>query len=600
MLWKILINTSDKKYFSEIVKFLIQNKNWPFQEKLKKNAEKIMGLDASSQDAKYWFSIYNPSTAVGNGLYAKLLLESGQINKASLLIKKIWINGNFLKTNERIFYKKFRKFLTYGDHLKRLDRLLWEGKYWATRRMLPKVKNNWKALAEARYSLRKGGGNVDTLIKKVPKSLRNHAGLNYERLSWRRRKGLDSAADLLKFSQKEMQLPKKWWLERLHIGRKALNRGRIKEALSYFSEHGLQNGLYFANAEWILGWINLHFLKNNEAASFHFKNMYSSVKYPISRARGAYWIARAASGRANKLMIKSWLLKASKHQTTYYGQLAMAMIGSDARINFDQVFLPSVSDKLKFNGHELVEIVKFLVQYNQEKQISPFIKRLFLLNQKPIWKYLTAKLATDANRPDLAIWVSKRASRDGVYLIDAGYPIIKIPRLKTFGNISKLEKALVLAVIRQESEFKQKAISSASSRGLMQLLPSTAKNLAKELKVSYSRKKLNENPEYNLLLGQAYLSKILTKYNNSYILALAAYNAGPKQVKRWIKKFGDPRNKEIDAIDWVEKVPFYETRNYIQRVIENLQVYRYLLLGKGYPLGIEKDLHIGPVDIKSN
>jgi len=590
--WELFQRTNNPQDFFSITNFLMRNEDWPNRINLKHRIEYISQFNVSSTQILNWFEINHPMTRYGRTRLITEFLRLGKINEAKKLIKKIWVEENFFKTEERVFYKRFRKFLSRESHVKRLDRLLWDGKFWASRRMLPKVSNDWKSLAEARYSLRRRTGNVDTLIKKVPDALKGHPGLVYERIRWRRRKGLDTANTILNNFVGEMVRADLWWTERIILARNALRKGLIADSLRFTSQHGLLSGIHFAEAEWMSGWINLKFLKKGKVALSHFERMYSSVKYPISRARGAYWAARAAEMMGNKKLASRWFFQAATFKTTFYGQLAISKINLKNRVLFRNDPKPKNSDIIKFNDNELVKVVVMLNKIERNDRSRPFIKRLFELEQTAVGRLLTAKLAKSYGLPDLSIWVSKRSSRNGSNLINIGYPIVSIPRLNPNFKLFEPEKALVLAMIRQESAFRSDSISTASARGLMQLMPSTARRVAKSLKTPYSRKRLTEDSNYNMLLGQAYLSKVLLRYQNSYVLALAAYNAGPKHVRNWVRQFGDPRSKEVDSIDWIEMIPFKETRNYVQRVLENLQVYRHRLKNKKVSLTIWDDLHL--------
>ncbi len=589
--WAVLTNTNPISSFELIDTFLQQNPEWPLRRQLLRRAEQLIRLDLSAEEIVNWFGDRAPVSATGRGRLAGALIDLGKQDEAIEIIRKAWIEDNFPKAEEKAFYKKFRKFLTRDDHVQRLDRLLWDGKRSAARRMFPKVNKAWVALAQARIHLRARSGNVDRLISKVPSSLKTHAGLVYERLRWRRRKGKDNAFEILDELPADLIRPDIWWPERATLARRALSKGLISVAYRATTNHGLVEGGDFAEAEWMSGWISLRFLNDSDRAFRHFEKMYNAVKFPVSRARGAYWAGRAKEANSDIEAAKQWYELAAVYPTAYYGQLAFAKLRPGDSLPLGNG--PSLNDTSKdaFENHELVQMVRLLNRVNQSDLIRPFIRHLYDLKQDPEWRLRTARLARQNNRPDLAVWIAKRSSQDGVELPSASYPVISPPSLPRTLGVKRPEEPFVLALIRQESQFRVDAKSPVGARGLMQLMPRTARNISKSVKLRYSGPRLTSDPNYNMTLGQVYLARLLKNQNNSYVLALAAYNAGPSRAKKWIKAFGDLRDKDVDAIDWVEMIPFDETRNYVQRVLENLQVYRTQLADTEVALALDADLH---------
>jgi len=589
--WNVLSRTNRVARFELITDFLRQNPQWPRQQQLRKRAEETLGLHIPAQQVLAYFRKNRPVSATGNSRLAGALLDVGRLDEARRLVRKTWINGNFPKAEEVDFYKNFRHLLTSGDHIKRMDRLLWDGQYWPARRMLPRVPKDWRALAEARFSLRRQTGNVDRLISRVPDVLKNDPGLLYERLRWRRQKGKDDAIDILKSPPPELERPELWWRERAVIVRDSLAKGHITEAYRLVSDHRLAGGAAYADAEWMAGWIALRFLGDPETARRHFEKMYVAVRYPISRARGAYWIGRSLEAAKQGEKATQWYGKAAAYPTTYYGQLATARFRPDQSLIFADDPVVGRQQRQSFDSHELVRVVRMLGQLGQQDRIRPFIGRLYQLSTEPAWRKMTAALAKSEKRPDLAVWVAKRSSRDGREIMSAAYPALDPPVITSVSKSSRPEPPFVLALIRQESAFRIDAVSPARAKGLMQLMPATARTVAKRVNIQYSSSRLTRDPTYNMTLGQYYLSGVLDRFDRSYVLALSAYNAGPSRVNQWIRAFGDPRDKDVDAIDWVEMIPFEETRNYVQRVLENLQVYRTRMAETEVALRLEDDLH---------
>ena len=519
------------------------------------------------------------------------------------MLRYIWLNGNFGgKKKERRFYKKFRKILSSDANVKRMDRLLWQGRYWPARRMLWRVGKDFRALGFARLQLRFRRGNVDKAIERVPAHLKDNLGLAYERLRWRRKKRkYQSAVELLdaisKRMPKSIPYPEKWWGERAILTRRSLRKGSLRKGFitqAYRMANGAayKKGSKYVETEWLAGWIALRFIKNYKAAEKHFTQMHARVKYPVSRARAAYWAGRAMEAMKEEKKALEWYRKAAKYPTKYYGQLALVKLPKKER-KLAIPAEPKVSKKTihKYAKNDMVRAVRILIELGRKNHIKPFIMSLYRSTDSPKWRAMTAALARIYDRPDIAIRVAKDSLRkDGRVLLDSGYPSLDPPPPIRHGNNWSLEVPLVLSVIRQESAFNPTAKSQAGARGLMQLMPATASNVAKQIRIAYSKGRLTSDPNYNLKLGQTYLIGLLKEFKGSYVLALCAYNAGPHRAKKWIKEHGDPRDSDVDVIDWVEKIPFTETRNYVQRVMENLQVYRFRVAKTPVQAELEKDL----------
>ena len=609
--WMNILRPSSSVSFQTIAHFIEKNPNWPRHKRLRQRAEGIMGNKLEPQEILAWFKKFPPVSTDGRAQVAGAMLATGRTEKAHAMIRYLWLHGNFSgKGKEKKFYRRYKKIITAKDNIARLDRLLWSGRYWPARRMLWKVDKDYRALSFARLQLRFRRGNVDRAIAIVPEHLKKDMGLAYERLRWRRKKGkTEAAVNLLDKLPDVLPYPKKWWNERAILARRSLQKGYITQAYRVANGGQFKKGTKYAESTWLAGWIAHRFLKDHKTAKKHFTQMYDRVKYPVSRARAAYWAGRAAesiietkktSKKVNKKKkdkketlteAQKWFQKAAQYPTVYYGQLAALKLPKDKH----QLALPPEPkiDKKKikkYAKHELVRAVRILIQAGRKKHTRRFIMALYRMKSTPSWRAMTAALAKIYNRPDIGILVAKHSLReDGRILADSGYPALVPPFLHN-GDRKILEIPLVLSVIRQESAFNPEAKSHAGARGLMQLMPATASNLAKRMKISYTRNRLTADPAYNLKLGQTYLLELLQKFNGSYVLSVAGYNAGPHRVTRWLKENGNPREQNVDAIDWIEMIPYSETRNYVQRVMENLQVYRHRLAKSPVQIELEKDL----------
>ena len=571
--WNRLRSRDSGAGFHELTVFLKSMRSWPRRRLIRRRAEEAMPASLPDQAILDWFDGRQPLTAAGGARMAGALLNLGRQDEARELLRKVWVSGAFGAKQERHFYKRYRRYLTRENHIQRLDRLLWNGQYFAVRRMYRRVNPDYRALAEARLALRRYRGGVDAAIAKVPDSLKKDAGLIYERLRWRRRKGRDEDARLLLADvPDDLVRPRRWWREREILVRRALRDGHISAAYRIAKHHGQDGGPGFVEGEWLAGWIALRFLGDTDIAFGHFNNLYRIAKFPISRARGAYWSARAAAVQKNTERSRAWYGRAAQFPTTYYGQLARHKISGKHDLSLPPDPITDEAVARRFEAHELVRLVRVMKSAKLQTLMRPFIHHLSDSGKTPGWMAETARLAQAAGRPDLAVLVAKSGLAKGINMVEAGYPRLAPSSLK-----SHLEAPFIHALIRQESAFNREAISHAGARGLMQLMPATAMRVAKRHNIPYQRRRLIEDGNYNLRIGHAFLAELLKKFDNSYVLTLAAYNAGPNRVRRWIKLNGDPRDASVDAIDWIELIPFSETRNYVQRVLENLHIYRELI-----------------------
>ena len=582
-----LIKPSNSASFYDYVSFIHKNPNYPRIGRLRYLAEHKISLRTSSPKSIIkWFGANEPLSDFGKIKLGEIYILNGENKEGARLIKQAWKTAKLSKSDLRYLRKKYKKIITVEDNIARADWHAWEGKHWDVQRMLRYLPKDETSLYRARQLLMSRSYGVDAAIKKIPPKYKNDIGLNYDRLKWRRRRGrLDPSLEILfKLPDNPIKLvrPDKWWKERAILSRSLIYKKKYPTAYKVSSNHSLNEGPEYADAEWLSGWIALTFLNDPMIALQHFKNFYNNVGYPISLSRGAYWIAQTYKQMKNKQKSDEWFLEASKYPNTYYGQLAFIEIKPDE--NFSLIDQPKVSEKYskEFRKNPLIKTVYLLKELDKSRYTKDFLKHLAVLDIENGSEILAAKLAVEIERYDYAIQIAKKASYEKRFYNELNYPVIPTPQIVNKKSMPKPE--LVLAVIRQESEFDQRANSYAGARGMMQLMTYTAKLVAKQAKLSYSKSKLTSDPNYNMKLGSYYLAGLLEDYEGSYPFALAAYNAGPKRVKYWKKINGDPQKGKINYIDWIELIKFKETRNYVQRVLENINVYRYIL--KGNPIKI--------------
>ena len=580
--WRHLLTTGNRATFTEYKQFIERVKDYPRIDRVRYLGEhKINSKNHTKNEIIQWFDKYPPLSGFGKMMLGDALLSKNK-ETAINLIKEGFITADLSKNDLIFFRKKFKKYLNSSDYIKRADYLAWENKYWDLKRMLRYLPKDYQLLYTARQLLMSRSYGVDSAISNVPASLKKDAGLNYDRLKWRRKRGrVDSSLEILlsiKNNKDYMVRPDKWWVERSIIARSLIYKKRYEQAYKITSKHGLSEGAELAEAEWMSGWIALSFLKDPILAKSHFTKFYNNVGYPISLSRGAYWLGRANLALNNKEEADKWFKEGSKYLTTYYGQLSHMKIYPNKTFELKESTQVDKNYAESFYKNKLVAIVHLLDEVKKDKYTKHILRFLANDNVSAGSEILAAKLATDISRFDFAIQVSKIASYQKRFHNKYNYPVISTPN--KVGSRKIPEQALILSIIRQESEFDISARSRVGAQGLMQLMPYTAKTVAKQAKVSYSKSRLTTSPEYNINLGSFYIAGLILDYDGSYPFAVAAYNAGPKRVKYWKKINKDPQKKQIDYVDWVELIKFKETRNYVQRVMENYNVYRYILSQK--------------------
>ncbi len=584
--WLDLARPGPGRAFEEYATFLVANPDWPDRATLLAQAERAMPDGLPTARIIAWFGPRPPATLEGATQLAQALTERRQAEQARQIARDGWVRLDGGEAGERKFLGSLASSLTPADHVARLDRLLWEEKDEAAKRMLPLVDAGHRALAIARLRLMQGTPGVDAALAKIPEALRGDPGLLYDRARWHRRSGnFPAAADLLD-EFPAVPWREKLWPELEDAARRALDRGDISLAYRLASAHGTNAGTPFLEGEWLAGWVALRFLQEHQTALDHFQRLHKGATSSISKSRGAYWAGRAAEELGDKEQARQSYLAAAESLTAYYGQLAAHRLGRAEQVRFAAMPSPTGQETAAFEQRELVRAARLLGVLGRSDQAKPLVMHLQELARTPAESRLAADLAKDLNRDDVAHAVAKLArQRGGVEMIDHLFPLRRLPK----GG--PLEDPLILSVLRQESGFETDAVSPAGALGLMQLMPATARQVAKAIGVKYKKSRLTADADYNIRLGRAYLDQLVRQYGGSYVLALAAYNAGPTRVAEWRARHGDPRDPGVDVIDWVESIPLSETRNYVQRVMEGLQVYRQRVAKTQVALRLEQDLN---------
>ena len=574
--------------FQETEEFLERNADWPGLKLLRARQEANMPNRISVARVKRFFVDNTPQTAHGALIYAQALIASGDEAEGRAELIRAWRNLPMSQEMQNRYYTQFPDILRPHNEA-RLDEMLWQGRKTDAERMLPLVSSNWQTLARARLALRAEAPGVDALINAVPASLKDDPGLAYERFRWRLSKGRRASALEVLFertgSAARLGKPEVWSRHRLNLARPLMREGKATEAYRIAAEHHLDDAQSASQLEWLAGYIALRKLNDANQAIQHFTDFEASVVTPISKGRAGYWLGRAYDAAGNRDQARAAYTRAGAFQTSFYGQLAAEHIGlaPDPRLAGGEIF-PDWR-QTSFAQGSVLRAAVLLHNAGELSLAERFMTHLAeSLTREEIGALI--EIALLLRNPHIAVMIGKRAAQAG-HEVHKGYFAAPL-ELTIKGRSAPPE--LVLSIARRESEFDPSVISPAGARGVMQLMPATAQAMARATGQSMSLDRLLTDPLFNASLGVAYLDEMIARFGRSVVLVAAAYNAGPSRAERWRSELGDPTDPRVDVVDWIEHVPFTETRNYIMRVAESLAVYRARLAGSGQPLGLEAAL----------
>jgi len=497
-------------------------------------------------------------------------------------IINIWKNRNFTKSEQNEFLEKYYEYLKEKDYIARIDKLLISGEANEAERIFKYVSENYRRLFLARIKINKNPKYINNILRSVPMELRNDEGLLFRRVQWYHKRGKKSnAIEVLLTIDNNAKYPDEWIRYKKYYAREALQEKKYARAYLLIHNHGLTRGAEFADAEWMSGWISLRFLNQPKRAYNHFNNLYNNVSYPSSLCRGAYWAGRAKEELGEKAEAIKWYNIAEKYPTVYYGQLAIhskyELLGNPSLKR--KVPLPERPKITKTDVQNVIEsrsvrMAYLLASYKNESETAKDIFRYSIDEANTRGEVATiVRVVKSLENTALTTNITRYATYKNVFFIDDSYPVVRAI------NKENKNAHLVHSIIKQESGFKVDAKSHAGASGFMQLMPKTAENVAKQMKLPYSKAKLTTDPIYNIRLGAHYIDSLINKYDGYELLAIAAYNAGPTNVNRWIKQYYDPRKAKNlnEVIDWVELISFAETRNYVQKILESAVIYKYVL-----------------------
>lgn len=576
--------------WGEYQAFLARDPGWPNRDTIRRHAERAMPQALPATVKLAFFREQPPLTGSGAQRLAEALEATGQQAAADKEIVHAWRTMSLTEA-ERQAILADHEALVAPEDLARLDMLLWRGLTGEATAMLPRVSSDQQALAKARIAVRQDADGSTALIAAVPARLRDDPGLAYERYRYRVEKGRwDEAEGFLvarSTSAEALGRPDYWMERRANLARQALRDGHVSTAYALAANNygDERSGADYADAEWVAGYVALTEMEDPQLAATHFQRFQAAVFTPISLGRAGYWLGLARERAGEPEAAKAAYLTGARYQTSFYGQLAAQRIGAGADAGVAGGEAVADWRSAAFQNDSVVQAGLLLASAGDDARAMQFLRQA-AKSLPPDQRAALAQMQIDQGRPHVGLRIAKDAAADGVMLPSQYYPLHAMA-----GEDWPVPAEFALAIARQESEFNAAAASPAGARGLMQLMPATAQATAAKIGAPYDPARLTADPLYNATLGTAYLGAMLDNYGGSYILAAAAYNAGPGRVSQWLVTYGDPRRGQVDAVRWIESIPYEETRNYVMRVLESLHVYRARLQGEAPPLQLASDIN---------
>lgn len=574
----------------DVLVFLDRRPDWPGLAWLRHKSEPAF-TGADPDRVLKFYADSPPQTAEGALNHAVALKAKGRPGDAEADIVAAWRTMPMGNGLQKDYVENFGKLLK-PHHAARLDRMLWDGHLVSAAQMLPLVSADQRKLAEARIALQKRQPGVDNKVAAVPKSLAESPGLAFDRFVWRDKKELDdSAIDLMlarSTGPDALGEPDKWGEGRRRLARLEMRNGDVSRAYKIAANHHMtpEMGYAYADLEWLAGFLALRKLNDPATAVRHFQNFSGAVKSPISKGRGGYWLGRAYAAQGDADKAYDAYAMGADYQTSFYGLLAAERIGRP----FDsELANPRRAPHWKqagFANSGVLEAGLLLLRAGENNLSEQFLTHL-VEELDPVEATQLGDLVIELKEPHLAVMIAKRAAKTGIVLPAAYYPVHPVADMGL-----PMAKEMTLAIARRESEFDPVVVSGAGARGLMQVMPATAQLVAKELGIlgGHKTSNLTSDWQYNAKLGANYLSGLAADFNGNVVMMAAGYNAGPRRPISWMERYGDPRAGEIDVVDWIETIPFSETRNYVMRVTESLPVYRARLGQPALPIPFSQEL----------
>ena len=583
--WRYVSSQDSGATFDEIDAFLGAHANWPGRFQIVQRGEEALLANALiDSKGPAWFKTRPPRTSGGCLAWAKFQVARGEKQEALSGVRRCWLAATLNVADYQDWTSTTQQTLPEADHLARADAALWSRNVSGARELLPLLSAKTQIVVDARVKLQSGSAiDLDDVLDEAP-SPAWAASLIYDQSVQQRKAGkTEDAWSLLIKANDTGALPalysQTWWLEHNLQARTALDAGEHDTAYKLASRTHLaadNNVVAYLEAEFLSGWIALRNLDEPKKALIHFQNVEAAAKSPITHARADYWKALALKALDDEAKARQALADAAAEPTTFYGRLALEML-KDAPPPVSRPSNPSPAAASE-DIESLVQASAVLLRIGDNRRANTFANAAIDGCQSAACATtLSTRLSRLGNNYG-AVRSAKKAQTLGVSRPDQLYPLIDLPPACTTAGVPP---ALILALIRQESEFDPSAVSSANARGLLQLLPSTAKDAARRYALPYGGANDLHKPEINLAIGCYHVKDLLDALGGSWVLTIAGYNAGKARVLAWAAAHGDPRDAKVDVIDWIEAIPFDETRNYVMRVLENNLAYKTRL---GEPL----------------
>jgi soluble lytic murein transglycosylase len=573
LLWRLAAEKDSGLRFPELAALLAETRAWPKTDAIRERAEAALGASERAEDVVAHFLAHPPRTGEGWRGYVAALSLLGLEEDAAAAARRAWRTAPMAEKDEAAFARAHEKTLLPADHAERVALYLRLGRTPEAARNLARLAADApeRPVLDLRLALRHGGlapAEAEARRSKLPESQRADAWLVFDLATWHRRarRYAEAAALFAEAPAGSEHIPA-WWREAERTARELLAEKKDREAYRAVATHRFAGGEGMATLEGLAGWIALRRLDDLAAAEKHFTRLWERSFTALTRARAAFWLSRVAKRRGDAAAAKDWLERAVSHPHYFYGQMAALELGR-AALEFPADPSLSAEARAAFAAEELPRAAALFAAIGDGESARLLLLHLAQGAETVERHALVADLALGLERIEGAVRAGRRAGLRNAPLLGMSWPTPKLPE-----GVS-VEPAFVYAIARQESEFHPGAVSPAGARGLMQLMPATAAEVARQMKLPYSRDKLTEDPVYNLRLGAHFLGQVTGRFDGAYFVAAAAYNAGPKRAEEWIARYGDPR-KDVDPLDWIEQIPFEETRTYVQRVMENLVVYRH-------------------------
>lgn len=569
--------------FAEYQAFLAAHPDWPGLARLRSRAEPKIEETFDAVQVAAWFETEDPDTGAGMLAYAKALTELGRASEANAYLAKAWVSVGMDEDEHNALIDAFGDTLA-PYHVARADAMLWRWRSDDAERLLPLLNADQTAVVRARIGFIRKSSNASQLYSEVPSALRNDVGLAYDRYSWLASRGEQTQAiEILRArstSAQSLGQPFRWSGWRRSLARWKMRDGDFALAYELAANHYLtaDDGFNFVDLEWIAGYVALRFLDKPEIALEHFKTGLGAVESPISLAQSGYWLGRTYEALGDQASARTAYAAAAQHQTAYYGLLAGEKLGRSL-----DIVLTGQEPFPDWRGAAFLQTdigrgALALLGANERTSAVLFVMELAqTLDREGVAQL--GNMLGDMNEPFFQVLVAKTAVRRGIIIHSSYFPLHDLAKMEI-----PVDASLALAVARRESEFNEVVGSPVGALGLMQVMPATAEEVAGKLGLPYSKGRLTADWEYNAKIGTRYLEMLQEQFGPSPVLIASGYNAGPSRPVRWMEQRGDPRLGEVDVIDWVEMIPFRETRNYVQRVSEAIPIYEARLTGNTGPI----------------